>query len=206
MTGQELLTYKMDKEEQVIWYRFCVDIKNKMNTLNLEPYAYEVLLDKLTKGTPYSYAGGYTQTDGYYYVEAGDRGAWTLIFMTKSYEDAWNQMLKKLAHDMAYKCVVKNMKAVEQKYRHLWRYYEVYDGKEGNRMIYHDVENPNWEYDTKYDYRKYWFEMALHILKRTVSEDVLSQETEQYEELLNRRFSNSYWVYDVEREEFIESV
>lgn len=203
MTGQELLTYQMNKEEQIIWYRFCVDIKNKITALKLEQYAYEILSDKLTKGTPYNYAAGYTQTDGYYYVEAGDRGAWKLIFKTKLYKDAWNQMLKKLAHDISYECVVKNMKSVEQVHRHLWRYYEVYDGRDGNRMIYHDVENLTWEYDAKYDYRKYWFEMALYILRGTVSEDVLQAEIEKYEKLLNCRLSTPYWRYDVEKEKFV---
>ncbi len=33
MTGQELLTYKMNKEEQVVWYRFCVDIKKRLEEL-----------------------------------------------------------------------------------------------------------------------------------------------------------------------------
>lgn len=203
MTGQELLTYRMRKEEEVIWYRFCVDIKNRLSTLQLEPYAFDILREKLIKGTPYTYGGGYTPADGYYYVEAGDRGTWSLLLKTKSYEDAWNQMLKKLAHDIAYECTVKNMKAVEEEHRHLWRYYQVYVGKEGSRMIYNKVENSAWEYDAEYDYRKYWFEMALYILKATVPEDVLRAETEHYEILLNRWFDTPYWRYDVEKEEFV---
>ena len=170
MTGQELLIYQMNNEEKIIWNRFCANIKNKINTLNLEAYAGQILVDKLTKGTPYSYAGGYSYTDGYYYVEAGDRGAWTIICKTKSYEEAWNQIMKKLASDIAYKITIKNKESIV---------------------------------GTDYDYRKYWFEMALYILKETVSEDILCAEIKRYEELLNIKFSEAYWRYDEKEMEFV---
>lgn len=175
MTGKELLIYKMNNEEKPVWNRFCADIENKINILKLDPYAKEILADKLTKGTPYSYSCGYSITDGYYYVEAGDRGNWNLIFKSKSYEESWNEMLKKLARSIAYELTLKN-------------------GEEKKSV---------WEYDTKYDYRKYWFERALYILKETVSEDILCSEIKQYEELLNIRFSVPYWKYNIDKMEFV---
>ncbi len=202
MTGKELLTYKMNKEEQVMWYRFCVDIKNKLLTLKIDEYAYHVMMDKMTKGTPYTYAGGYSKEDGYYYVVAGDRGDWNLIYKTKFYDEAWEQMLKELAHDIAYEVIVKNEDAIEKANRHRWRYYQEYVGREKNRIIYRDVENFIWEYDAKYDYRKYWFEMALNILSKTVSKVAFCAEIENYEKLLNRWFEKPYWKYDVEKASF----
>ena len=203
MTGQELLTYQMNREEQIMWYRFCVDIKNKLEALKLEPYAYEVLLKKLTKGTPYTYMGGYSQTDGYYYVVAGDRGACNLLFKTKSYGEVWDKMLKELARDIAYDCIFKDKERLEAENRHLWRYYYVYVGREANRKIYQTKENETWIYDDTYDYRKYWFELAIYILKGTVSEHMLCEEIKRYEKLLNSNYFEPYWSYDVGKTEFV---
>ncbi len=203
MTGQELLTYKMNKEEQVVWYRFCVDIKKRLEELKLEPYAYQVLLDELTKETPYTYMGGYAEGDGYYYVTAGDRGDWTLVFKAKECKEAWDRMLKYLADRIAYKCVGKRMDDIELEHRHLWRYYKVYVGREANRTIYRDEENETWQYDAKYDYRKYWFEMALYIMKATVSDEMFYEEVERYEKLLNLWHDSPYWVYNVAQKEFV---
>ena len=203
MTGQELLTYRMDKEEQVIWYRFCVDVKNKLVALQLEPYAYEVMNNCLLKGSPYDYMNGYTKSGGYYYVIAGDRGHWTLIYQTESYEEAWNERLRRLADSIAYQCTVKNKDSIEQQHRHLWRYYQIFDRREANRIYYRDVENASWIYDTEYDYRKYWFEMALYIMKTTVSKETFDQEVVRYEKLLNRWFDSPFWAYDKDKMEFV---
>ena len=38
------------------------------------------------------------------------------------------------------------------------------------RMKSHIEEQENWIYDTEYDYRKYWFETLLFLVKRILNE------------------------------------
>lgn len=203
MTKQELLLYRMTPQEIQVWSEFCDAIRVKFALLNLPSLVYEELERQLSPGTPYTYAKGYSGTDGYFHVEAGDRGNCSLIFKTTSREEAENQMLKRLAHDVSYKCIVNDMKRIELENRGDWRFYNVVDGREPGRILSHDEENETWKYDAKYDYRKYWFEMALYILKETASLELFQTERKHYEELLNRRFAEPFWRFDVETLEFV---
>ena len=86
MTKQELLLYRMTPQEIQKWSEFCDVIREKFVLLELPTIAYEELEKRLAPGTPYTYAKGYSGTDGYFHVEAGDRGNCSLIFMTTSRE------------------------------------------------------------------------------------------------------------------------
>lgn len=203
MTKQELLCYQMNPQELEKWRELCKDIRAKFANLKLPAVAYEELEKRLLPGTPYTYAKGYSENDGYFYVEAGDRGNCSLVFKTISREEAENQMFKNLAHDVSYRYMVSNMEKIELKYRGDWRFYNVVDGREPGRILSHDEENETWKYDTKYDYRKYWFEMVLEILKETVPAEVFQDEVQCYEELLNRWFERPFWQFDTEKMEFV---
>lgn len=168
MTNQELLLYRMNPQEIEKWQQLCIVIRQKFATLKLPEVAYEELEKRLQPGTPYTYAKGYAEGEGYFHVEAGDRGSCYLVFKTTSREEAEEQIIKSLAHDVSYRYVVKHMEQIELQNRSHWRFYKVVDGREPGRIISHEEENKTWKYDTTYDYRKYWFELALYILKYTV--------------------------------------
>ena len=203
MTNQELLCYQMNPQEIEKWQQLCRVIRQKFATLQLPEVAYEELEKQLQPGTPYTYVKGYTESDGYFHVEAGDRGSSYLIFKTTNRQEAEEQIIKSLAHDVSYRYVVNQMEQIELQNRGHWRFYKVVDGREPDRIISHEEENKTWKYDAKYDYRKYWFELALYILKYTVSQQTLVEEVQRYEDLLNRRLEASPWKYDLEKEEFI---
>lgn len=203
MTTQELLCYQMNPMEVQVWLELCDIIRAKFASLSIPAVALAELKKRLSPGTPYTYAMGYTESDGYFYVEAGDRGNSYMVFKTSSREEAENQMLKRLAHEVSYKYVVSNMEQIERKHRVDWRFYNVVDGREPGRVLSHDEENETWKYDATYDYRKYWFEMALGILRETASTELFQAEVQNYEKLLNRRFNEAFWRFDVERLEFV---
>ena len=179
MTTKELLFVQMFPEEEKKWQELCASIREKFAKLKLPAMACEELERLLAPGTPYTYAKGYVESEGYFYVEAGDRGNYTLIFKTKSQEEAEELLMKKLAHDVSYRCVVAEKKQIEQEHR------------------------ATWKYNTKYDYRKYWFELALYILKENVSENRFQAEMAEYEALLNHWFEKNFWKYDTEKMEFV---
>lgn len=203
MTAQELLTVQMFPEEKKKWQELCATIRENFASIELSAMAYEELEKLLAPGTPYTNAKGYVESDGFFYVEEGDRGNCTLIFKTKSREEAEELLMKKLAHDVSYRCVVAEMKQIEQEHRKEWRFYTVVDKIEPGRVFSHEEENTTWKYNTKYDYRKYWFELALRILKGNVSECIFQAEVKEYESLMNYWFEQPFWKYDTEKMEFV---
>lgn len=203
MTKQELLFTQMFPDEEKKWRELCDGIRKKFATLKLPAMAYEELDKILAPGTPYTGAKGYVESEGYFYVEAGDRGNCTLIFKTKSPEEAEELLMKKLAHDISYRCVVAEMKQTELEHRNDWRFYTVVDKTVPGRVFSHEEENAAWKYNTKYDYRKYWFELALCILKGNVSENRFQEEVAAYEALMNHWFEVPFWKFDSEKMEFV---
>ena len=179
MTAQELLFARMRPEEKQKWQELCAGILNKFEILKLPAMALGEAERILTPGTPYTGSKGYVESEGFFYVEEGDRGKCTLIFKTQSREEAEDLLMKKLAHDVSYRCILAEMKQKEQKWK---------------------VE---WKYNTTYDYRKYWFELALYILKDNVSEKRFCAEISEYEALMNYWFETPFWKYDTEKTEFI---
>ena len=202
MEGYELLRYKMDREELKIWAEMCLNIKKKFEALNLPPTAYETLDKKFFNDEPYSGSRGYSKDIGYYNVSEGDRGAVSVNLIAKTFEEAQNLFIGNLARDIGYACTFKDRDKIEQEHRHEWRYYEeqegIVPGVHGTRrVIYRTIENATWKYDTEYDYRKYWFEMTLGILKQLVPRDFLEEEIKSYEESMNHHFENDFWKFNV---------
>ncbi len=202
MTANEFLTYRMNIDEQEKWNIFRTNIKRKLEALKLPVIAYNVLDKKMFNLPPHSGVVGYSEISGYFKVTEGDRGHCSVDFVSKSYEDAECQMLKSLARDIGYDCVFKEKNKIELEHRHEWRFYKVQDGFEPGvhgtrRIVSHLEENATWKYDTEYDYRKYWFEMTLGILKDTVSKEVFEEEVMRYETLLNYHFDSPFWKYDM---------
>jgi len=203
MTAKELLTVQMFPEEKKKWQELCAAIRENFASIELPAMAYEELEKLLAPGTPYIDAKGYVEAEGYFYVTVGDRGHCTLIFKTQSKEEAEDLLMKKLAHDISYRCVVAEMKQIEQEHRKEWRFYTVVDKIESGRVLSHEEENTTWKYNTKYDYRKYWFELVLRILKGNVSECIFQAEVKEYESLMNYWFEQPFWKYDTEKIEFV---
>ncbi len=61
-------------QETEKWQQLCSVIRQKFEALQLPEVAYEELERRLQPGTPYTYAKGYAEGEGYFHVEAGDRG------------------------------------------------------------------------------------------------------------------------------------
>ena len=203
MTTQELLYVQMFSAEKKKWQELCESIREKIVLLKLPAMAYTELERVLTPGMPHSGVKGYVESDGFFYVEEGDRGNCNLIFKTQSREEAEELLMKKLAHDVSYRCVVAEMKQIEQEHRKDWRFYTVVDNVVPGRVFSHEEENATWKYNTKYDYRKYWFEMALYMLSGNVPERRFQAEVAEYEALMNHWFEQPFWKYSVEKLEFV---
>ena len=88
MTAQELLFVRMRPEEKQKWQELCAGIPNKFEILKLPAMALGETERILTPGTPYTGSKGYVESEGFFYVEEGDRGKCTLIFKTQSREGA----------------------------------------------------------------------------------------------------------------------
>ena len=202
MLGQQLFYYTMTEAEQHKWLVLCNNIRKKYASLELSPMLQEQLEERLTAKSSGS-AKGYAEKYGYFYVEDGDRGRYPVVFQTTSYEEAEHQMLKKLAHDLSYQYILKEKTRIEQEHRSDWRFYIVEDGREANRTLSHTEENATWKFNARYDYRKYWFEKTLFLLRNTVPDEVFQEEMLTYEKLMNHWFEEPFWKFDMEHMEFV---
>ena len=202
MTDSELYCYSMDSSELEIWESFCDTVKAKCEAMNLPEIGSEIVNRRLVIREPYHAARGYSKQAGYYEICEGDRGSLTAVIRTHSHEEAVYKMLSELAHDISYQFVFKNKEKIEEANRADWHFYEVKDGIENGRYISHLEENQTWKYDAEYDYRKYWFELAISYLKNVVAVEDLEKEIAKYEEFLNFRFKRRFWVFDMNEMRF----
>ena len=162
------------------------------------------LLEKyLMPRLPYYGARGYSEEDGYYDVQEGDRGELHAAMLTHSLEEAVSEKLIQVAHDISYEYVVRNRKEIDAAQQKEWRYCREYGPVKDGRCEVRIIKNSSWKYDTEYDYRKYWFEMALAFLEKVLDRGQLEAEIQRYEGFMNHHFKEKFWSYDSQRHEFI---
>ncbi|MDE6698276.1 MAG: hypothetical protein K2J91_02205 [Lachnospiraceae bacterium] len=211
MTERELLHYEMNREELKKWNELVDDIKSKflsMSGLTKIPYAlFTDTLDRTTMAKePWCGSKGYIKDSGFYYVEEGDRGKIELIYSGLDYKMARNEMVKRCADRIAYAYVTKDIKGLRDKYKGLWHYCRIDDGIENvngiTRMKSHLEEQKDWVYDAEYDYRIYWFEPLIFMVRRILDNKEYEKTIAYYEECMNHNMKKHHWVFNRELEKF----
>ena len=209
MMDRDYLYYEMNKDEMAKWEELIGDIKKSFFSIadisNIPLQIFEDVLGRTTMAKePWKGAKGYISNGGFYYLEEGDRGRVTLIYSGYSYEDARNYMVARCAKEIAYAYVTADMKGFEEKHKNQWRYCRINDGIENingvTAMRSHIEEQENWIYDGEYDYRKYWFESLLFMIKRILGEKEYQHNVEYYEKCLNH--SSAIWKFNYKTEMF----
>lgn len=215
MTERDYLHYEMNKDELVKWKELVNDIKNSFHSIaDISGIPYQIfseILDITTMAKePWYGTKGYINNKGFYCVAERDKGAIEMVYSGYSYEMAKINMVKRCADRISYAYVTDDIKGLQEKYRGLWRYCRINDGIEKinglTRMKSHLEEQQNWIYDGEYDYRVYWFEPSLFMVKRILDNDEYEKTVAYYEECMNYR-STSHWKYNrlAEKFEIIET-
>lgn len=209
MTGRDYLQYEMNADEMDKWEELVADIKKSFYLIaDISNIPHQVFTDVLGRTTmakePWNGAKGYINNRGFYYVEEGDRGKLTLVYSGYSYEAARNEMVSRCAKEISYAYVTADMKGFRDKYKSQWRYCEINDGVETinglTRMKSHIEEQDNWIYDGEYDYRKYWFELLLFMIKRILDDKEYEQNVVYYEKCMNHH--TRIWKFNHKTEMF----
>ena len=69
-------------------------------------------------------------------------------------------------------------------------------------MKSHLEEQKDWVYDAEYDYRIYWFEPLIFMVKRILDNKEYEKTIAYYEECMNHNMKKHYWVFNRELEKF----
>lgn len=210
MTERDYLLYEMNKEELDKWNELIGDIKSnfrKIIDFTKVPYSvFEDTIERTTKAKEqWCWSKGYIGNDGFYYVEEGDRGAISLIYYGYTYEMARNYIVKTCADRIAYAYVTNDINGFHDKNKGQWHFCRIDDGIEKvdglSMMKCHLEEQQNWIYDAEYDYRLYWFENLLFMVKRILNEDEYIKTIEYYEGCMNCNAKRK-WVFNRDSEKF----
>ena len=209
MTAKDYLYYEMNRDEIHKWEELVTDIKTSFSSIaDISEIPCQVFRDVLERTTmakePWNGAKGYISNSGFYYVSEGDRGELTLIYSGCSYEEAKNAMVARCAREISYAYATEDMKGLQEKYKNQWHYCRINDGVEtingSTRMKSHIEEQENWIYDAEYDYRKYWFEALLFLVKRILNEKEYEKNVAYYEECMNHH--SKIWEFNYKTEKF----
>lgn len=202
MTEKELVQYNMTPQERAVWDSFCSIISCKCSQMDTPPMDWNLLEQYLMVRQPYYGARGYSGEDGYYDVQEGDRGALHVAMRTDCLDEAVSKKLIQIAHDMSYEYVVRNRKAIDAVHQEQWHFCREYGPVENGRCSIKMIENSSWKYDAEYDYRKYWFELALAFLGKVLDREQLDRQIIDYEGFMNHHFQDKFWCYDLRKREF----
>lgn len=202
MTEKELLHYQMTPSEHTKWENFCRIIYDKCKLMDTPPMDKSLLESELLIKKPYCFARGYSEQDGYYDIQEGDRGELHIVMRTNSLNEAVSQKLSEIADKMSYQYVINDREKIDTVNRAKWHIYEEHGPIENGRVLINRIENHEWEYDAVYDYRKYWFELALSFLAKVFTPERLASEITRYEGLMNYHFQERFWTYDIQKGQF----
>lgn len=209
MTARDYLCYEMNEDEIEKWEELVTDIKKSFYSIaDISEIPIQVFADVLGRTAmakePWYGAKGYISNSGFYCVKEGDRGELNLIYSGYSYEAAKNAMVSRCASEISYAYVTKDMKGFQDKYKNQWHYCRINDGMETikglTRMKSHMEEQENWIYDGEYDYRKYWFESLLFMIKRILDEKEYKNNIAYYEKCMNHHAK--LWKFNCKTEIF----
>lgn len=179
MTAHELIKYKMTQKESQIWDAYVEEILRECENVNLRAVFNTNIEDRLRNREPWGPILGYSEEDGYYQVWQGDGRTIHIMYQTKSKEEAMKAFFSNIAHDFSYRYVTDNKKEMDE------------------------IKKREWNYATEYDYRKYWFELALYFCGIVMDKMDFEKEVARYEGSLNHQHNPAIWVYDGEKKAFV---
>ena len=195
MNEKQLLYHSMNSDEQKKWNELTKKIIEDYAAIAESAVAYSIAWQQalevfLEAKKPWTNKG-YVENEGFYWVEDADRGRIAVFFSKLEFSEARNKLVIRAAHDIIYKYVLDNKKKIQDENMGKWRYQRIEDGivnENGiSRMLSHIEEQPAWEYDSEYDYRIYWFEPMLFIIKRLVNSTDYYVQVAYYEACMNAR-------------------
>lgn len=210
MTAEQLRFYSMNQSEQKKWADLVKKIKEDYSSLSKYPklaiYDIRHSLDSFLQERLNGRVMGYAEGDGYFCIAETDRGKVEAVFSGLDLNAARNKLVISLARDIVYGYVAHNRKSIEKENIGKWRYRRVEDGAvEENgltRVLSHTKEQAGWEYDAEFDYRIYWFEPLLFMVKRLVVQSEYLSTVAYYEGCMNSGAFDKKWQYDIEQESF----
>lgn len=196
---EQLFRYLMSEAEQTEWISFTNYIKacvkkisnNKTTDIITERYLEEM--------TPYEWVRGYSNEFGFFVILQRERSnEKQIMLLTKDSKEASWYYLKEIFTEIGKKEEISKRSQYELQWHRGTREYDRIK-KEWN-------ENPTgWIYDLRYDGRKYWFEYTIHALGHYFPDSRLKEYIEILSKYMNRWFDDEHWIYDDEKEAFVEN-
>ncbi len=174
--AHKLSYYKMTEDEKSVWQKLCEKVRLYITELQIPDGYDSVISDRLKTNIYYSKNCGYNREHGYYYVEFGDRGSLYLFLLSEDINDALWFLIERIIDNISMKESQENKK----------------------------VNENNWNYKTKFDYRKYWFEYGIKALSKIVDSEFLKDYINDRLRSMNWRFNPPHWGFDYDRMEFAE--
>lgn len=176
MDVKELYTYKMMTSECEKWSEVQDVLNRSCKFLNI-PETYHGIIENAIQSRGTYHSAGFCETEGYYFVEDGDRGALYLKCKTPHLvEICFYIMHHKILYGIGTKMELQNRSELESR----------------------------WKYHTKYDSRKMWFEYIINNLGVIFDEERVEKVIEEYTGYMNRWFNDKHWEFDKNCKEFIE--
>lgn len=179
MTAKELEIYKMSEAERQKWNEIKQTVKMYCKRVMIPGFMSERIENILREGMLYGqHVAGYCESEGYYYIEYGDRGMLYLKCLSIDSQDVCFYIMQQIAREAGQKIELNERDAEERKWL----------------CTYH----------TKYDTRKKWFEYTLNVLLEIFGQEAVAPLIEEYTGYMNHWFKEKYWSYDTEIREFVE--
>lgn len=172
---EKLAYYKMNKSELTIWNKFSDEIIKDCKKMNIETEFFYYVTDILNS-KPYGHTNGYSDLYGYFSLEFGDRGGYTICILTKNIHQALLEFLKKIVWSISIKFECQTRHEFEKK----------------------------WNFSTKYDSRKNHFEYAISRLHQIYTYEELRDYITERTNYMNRWFYDEHWAYSEDQNQFIE--
>ncbi|SHO48709.1 hypothetical protein [Anaerocolumna xylanovorans] len=175
-SASQLSYYKMTEEEEKVWKELCEKVHLYLAELQI-PGEYEaVISERLKTNIYYTKNCGYHKEHGYYYVEFGDRGSLHLLLLSGDINDALWCLLERIIDEISMRESQKNKR----------------------------INESGWKCNTKFDYRKYWFEYEIKALSKIVDSEFLKDYINNRLHSMNWWFNPLHWGFDCKRMEFVE--
>lgn len=130
--------------------------------------------------------GGYIS--GLQFWAFGERGPDKLLYEAKGEDDLKLWMFREAARSIAQRMELIGRAEEENR----WRY--VQDHVENGTWRYR--ENQRYHYNAIHDFRKFWMEYELRLLRPVFPTAQWLQRVEYYENCMNKSFPVKHWSYD----------
>jgi len=195
MIEKQLYSYRMNLQELEKWAELKNIILSDCKKMQIS-HQHHDWIDKRTDSIdPYNHVAGYSQADGYFYIEDGDRGEINLSCCSRNFEDIRWYLLTSVAGYAGQYYELTHRKSDEK----CWRYPRKFiDGKLilKQRLI--------WKYNAIHDTRKLWFEYEINALAKVADQARLTVFVNERTGLLNLWFDQPHWEFDWEKMTFVE--